>query len=51
VATPRGQQQLEQVVAKALERYDLPNLVRAIAPRPVSVVRPVDPTGKAKGNP
>jgi hypothetical protein len=46
VATPLAEHQLEQIVAKALERYDLPDLVRAIGPRSVEVRRPVDPTGK-----
>ena len=46
VATPLAEQQLEQIVPHALQRYDLPDLVQAIAPRPVEVLRPVDPTGK-----
>ncbi|MDY0168188.1 MAG: acetylxylan esterase [Thermoguttaceae bacterium] len=48
VATPLAEHQLEQIVAGALQRYDLPDLVRAIAPRPVTVRGPVDPTGKPK---
>ncbi len=46
VATPLAEHQLEQIVAKALERYDLPDLVRAIAPRAVELRRPADPMGK-----
>ncbi len=46
VATPLAEHQLEQIVAGALTRYDLPDLVRAIGPRAVEVRRPVDPTGK-----
>ena len=46
VAAPLAEHQLEQIVAKALERYDLPDLVRAIAPRPVEVRNPVDATGR-----
>jgi cephalosporin-C deacetylase-like acetyl esterase len=45
VATPLARGQLEQIVPNALTRYDLPDLIRAIAPRPVHVRRPVDPTG------
>ena len=48
VATPLARGQLEQIVPGALERYDLPDLVRAIAPRPVQVRRPVDATGEPK---
>ncbi len=51
VATPLGQGQLSQVVPGALARYDLPDLVRAIAPRPVAVRNPFDPTGKPKAAP
>ncbi len=46
VATPLAEHQLEQIVANALTRYDLTDLVRAIAPRPVELRRPVDPTGE-----
>ena len=48
VATPMCKAQLPQVVPGALERYDLPDLVRAIAPRPVEIRRPVAPTGEPK---
>ena len=48
VATPMCKEQLQQIVPGALERYDLPDLVRAIAPRPVEIRRPIDPTGKPK---
>jgi cephalosporin-C deacetylase-like acetyl esterase len=51
VATPMCKEQLSQVVPGALERYDLPDLVRAIAPRPVTVRDPVDPTGQPKNPP
>ncbi|MCX5682951.1 MAG: acetylxylan esterase [Planctomycetota bacterium] len=47
VAEQHPKQQLQQVVPAALTRYDLPDLVRAIAPRPVHAEDPVD----AKGNP
>jgi cephalosporin-C deacetylase-like acetyl esterase len=48
VATPLAKNQLASVVPGALARYDLPDLVRALGPRPVVVRDPVDPTGKAK---
>ena len=48
VATPMCKRQLGGIVAGALERYDLPDLVRAIAPRPVTVRETVDPTGEPK---
>ena len=48
VATPLGKEQLMQIVPLALTRYDLPDLARAIAPRPVEIKSPVDPTGKPK---
>jgi len=48
VATPLCRHQLEGIVPGALERYDLPDLVRAIAPRSVTVRETVDATGKAK---
>jgi len=41
--TAKGQ--LNQMVPAALARYDLPDLVRAIAPRPVRIVEPLDPAG------
>lgn len=47
-ATPRCKNQLNQIVPLALTRYDLPDLVRAIAPRAVTIRQPVDPTGKPK---
>jgi len=47
VTTPLSKNQLAQVVPAALTRYDLPDLVRAIAPRTVHTNDPVD----AKGNP
>ena len=51
VATPMCKHQLEGIVAGALERYDLPDLVRAIAPRPVTVRDVVDATGEPKEQP
>jgi len=48
VATPMGKGQLQLIVPNALATYDLPDLIRAMAPRPVHVLSPVDPTGKAK---
>ena len=51
VATPLGKDQLTQVVPGALTRYDLPDLVRAIAPRPVVIRYRIDPTGKLKPAP
>jgi len=51
VATPLGKDQLTQVVPGALAHYDLPDLVRAIAPRPVTVRYRVDPTGKLRPAP
>ncbi|MBM4017000.1 MAG: hypothetical protein FJ288_01520 [Planctomycetes bacterium] len=51
VATPLSKEQLQHIVPGALARYDLPDLVRSIAPRPVSVRSPVDPTGKPKAAP
>jgi hypothetical protein len=43
-----GKGQLQLIVPNALATYDLPDLIRAMAPRPVHVVSPVDPTGKPK---
>ena len=48
VATPHCREQLMQVVPLALTCYDLPDLVTAIAPRPVTIRNPVDATGKPK---
>ncbi|MEW6357284.1 MAG: acetylxylan esterase [Planctomycetota bacterium] len=48
VATPLGKDQLTQVVPGVLTRYDLPDLVKAIAPRPVEIRNPVHPTGEPK---
>ena len=48
VATPLCKRQLGGVVPGALKRYDLPDLVRAIAPRPVTVREPVDAKGEVK---
>jgi len=48
VATPLSKNQIQNVVPGALTKYDLPDLVRAVAPREVQVRSPVDPTGKPK---
>ncbi len=48
VATPQAKAQLNQVVPGALACYDLPDLVKAIAPRQVTIRQPVDAMGKAK---
>ncbi len=48
VATPQAKAQLNQVVPGALACYDLPDLVKAIAPRPVAIHNPVDAVGKPK---
>jgi hypothetical protein len=45
VRTPLGVNQLTNVVPGALKLYDLPELAALTAPRPLAVVRPVDPTG------
>jgi len=45
VTSQTAKNQLGQVVPGALARYDLPDLVRAIAPRPVRVLEPLDPAG------
>jgi cephalosporin-C deacetylase-like acetyl esterase len=47
LGTPTAGSQLENVVPFALETYDLPDLVRAIAPRKVVIESPVDPHGKS----
>jgi len=51
VATPMSRAQLQNVVPGALTRYDLSDLVRAIAPRPVRVEEPLDPAGKPRPAP
>lgn len=45
---PLGRNQLTNIVPFALEYYDLPQLVQAIAPRLVEVVEPVDALGNVK---
>ena len=47
-AEPLAKNQLTNIVPFALEYYDLPNLIDAMAPRKVQAVEPVDPTGKPK---
>ena len=46
VETPLAKNQLQNVVPFALETYDLPDLVRLIAPRVVTILEPVDPEGR-----
>jgi cephalosporin-C deacetylase-like acetyl esterase len=46
VRTPVSYDQLTNVVPGALAAYDLPDLAAAVAPRPLKVLRPADPTGK-----
>jgi cephalosporin-C deacetylase-like acetyl esterase len=48
VATPLSKNQLQQVVPAALTRYDLPDLVRTVAPRPVHAEDPVNAKGDSK---
>jgi len=48
VLTPLCRNQLNQVVPGALKFYDLPDLVRALGPRRVTVKDPVDPKGEPK---
>ena len=48
VRQPLGRNQLTNIVPFALEYYDLPQLVQAIAPRLVEVVEPVDAWGNVK---
>ena len=45
VTSQAAKNQFNQVVPGALARYDLPDLVRAIAPRPVRVLEPLDAAG------
>jgi hypothetical protein len=44
--TPMARDQLTNVVPGALAFYDLPDLLAAIAPRPVTINAPVDPSGR-----
>lgn len=46
VHAPRAKGQLQNVVPFALETYDLPDLVEAIAPRKVTILEPLDPEGE-----
>lgn len=46
VETPLAKNQLQNVVPFALEVYDLPDLIRHMAPRPVTILEPVDPEGR-----
>ena len=46
IKAPLAKQVLTHIVPSVLQYYDLPDLVRAIAPRPVSIVDPVDAFGK-----
>jgi hypothetical protein len=47
VTTPITSNQLTNVVPGALKVYDLPDLATALAPRPLTIRRAVDATGKA----
>ncbi len=44
--TPLTKDQLANVVPGVLASYDLPDLAAALAPRPLSLLRTVDPMGK-----
>jgi cephalosporin-C deacetylase-like acetyl esterase/pimeloyl-ACP methyl ester carboxylesterase len=46
VRTPVSHNQLTNVVPGALAVYDLPDLAAAVAPRPLTIRNPADPTGK-----
>jgi hypothetical protein len=46
VRTPVSHDQLTNVVPGALAAYDLPDLAAAVAPRPLTIRNPADPTGK-----
>jgi pimeloyl-ACP methyl ester carboxylesterase len=46
VQTPISYDQLTNVVPGALAVYDLPELAATLAPRPLTVYKPVDPTGQ-----
>jgi pimeloyl-ACP methyl ester carboxylesterase len=46
VRTPVSHDQLTNVVPAALAVYDLPDLAALLAPRPLMIRRPADPTGK-----
>jgi cephalosporin-C deacetylase-like acetyl esterase len=46
VKTPVSHDQLTNVVPAALAVYDLPDLAALVAPRPLTIRKPADPTGK-----
>ncbi|HEY7428512.1 MAG TPA: acetylxylan esterase [Gemmataceae bacterium] len=46
VRTPISHNQLTNVVPGALAVYDLPDLAASMAPRPLTIRKPADPTGK-----
>jgi pimeloyl-ACP methyl ester carboxylesterase len=46
VRTPISHNQLTNVVPGALAVYDLPDLAALVAPRPLTIRKPADPTGK-----
>lgn len=46
VRTPISHNQLTNVVPGALAAYDLPDLAAAVAPRPLTIRKPADPTGR-----
>jgi cephalosporin-C deacetylase-like acetyl esterase len=45
IRNPIHRQQWENAVPGALRHYDLPDLIRFIAPRPVKVIEPLNPLG------
>jgi hypothetical protein len=45
VDTPLHQNASEVLVPGALRQYDLSDLVRGLAPRPVTILNPVDANG------
>ncbi len=49
VQTPISFDQLTNVVPGALAVYDLPELAAMLAPRPLTIRQPADPTGKPLG--
>jgi cephalosporin-C deacetylase-like acetyl esterase/pimeloyl-ACP methyl ester carboxylesterase len=46
VRKPVSHNQLANVVPSALAVYDLPDLAASVAPRPLTIFEPADPTGK-----
>ena len=46
VETPLHRRAFEHVLPGVLRHFDIADVVKAIAPRPVTIVRPVDPMGQ-----